>query len=85
MNETTAFHLANIIKKSYSPRYLELVAIKMGEQIAPGEDIFQALIRVGRTHDLESAVTLVARQLDVDDSETEIPRFLRKDAESDKL
>ncbi len=78
MTETTASSVARIIKRCFSPQYLEQVAEEMGEKIIPGEDIFQALLRAGRAHDMETAVALVASHLDADASPIDVPTFLRE-------
>lgn len=78
MNETTVGHIAKVITKCYSPQSLVQVAIEMGEPIALGEDLFQALIHAGRASDLETAVILVACHLDGRDSQVdEAPTFLQ--------
>lgn len=83
MNEKTAGHVANIIKKCYTPQSLAQVAADIGETAVPGEDIFQALMCSGRALDMETAVTLVACHLDEEDTYFEdIPMFLRKDRRS---
>lgn len=80
MDEKTVGHVASIIKKCYSAKSLEQFAVEMGEQIVAGEDIFQALIRAGRAHDLEIAVTLVVAHIDGEATPFEdVPVFLRKD------
>lgn len=84
MTETSARHLANIIRKCYSEKYLERVATEMGETVKPGEDIFQALVRAGRALDLETAVMLVAAHIDEEGTHYEdVPVFLRKDRRDD--
>lgn len=84
MTDTSARHLASIIKKCYSERYLAKTAAEMGETVMPGEDIFQALIRSRRASDLETAVVLVAAHIDEDGSHYEdVPAFLRKDRRTD--
>lgn len=80
MTETSARHLAGIIKKCYSEKYLAQTAAEMGEAVLPGEDIFQTLIRAGRTSDLETAVMIVAAHIDEQGTYYEdVPAFLRKE------
>lgn len=84
MTETSARHLASIIRKCYSEKYLAQVATEMGETILPSEDIFQSLIRAGRALDLETAVALVAAHIYEEGTHYEdVPMFLRKDRRSD--
>ncbi|GAC1428594.1 MAG: hypothetical protein NVSMB6_28310 [Burkholderiaceae bacterium] len=55
---------AKVIKRSFSPETLEIVANELGAPIAPNADIFRALIVAGKAADFDEAVRLVAAHLD---------------------
>ena len=55
---------AKIINKRFSKAALAAAAQELGVSIPIGQDIFQAMIDVGKADDFASAVQLVAGHLD---------------------
>lgn len=69
MKTTNALHsqterAAKVIKRSFSPATLEIVAKELGASVAPNADIFRALILAGKATDFDDAVQIVAAHLD---------------------